>query len=56
MMAFFHLTNKFNNCVDDLTELCNEELKSLLNFFFFFAFRHAVWYLSIQHGCVQGKQ
>ena len=35
MMAFFHLTNKFNNCVDDLTELCNEELKSLLNFFFF---------------------
>ena len=56
MMAFFHLTNKFNNCVDDLTELCNEELKSLINFFFFFAFRHAVWYLSIQHGCVQGKQ
>lgn len=35
MMAFFHLTNKFNNCVDDLTELCNEELKSLINFFFF---------------------
>ena len=36
MMAFFHLTNKFNNCVDDLTELCNEELKSLIIFFFFF--------------------
>ena len=55
MMAFFHMTNKYNNCADDLTELCKEELKTLINFFFF-AFRHAVWYLSIQQGCVQGKQ
>ena len=56
MMAFFHMTNKCNNCADDLTELCNEELKSLFILFYFFTFRHAVWYLSIQHGCVQGKQ
>ena len=47
--------DKYNNCADDLTELCKEELKSLINFFLC-VFRHAVWYLSIQHGCVQGKQ
>ena len=35
MTAFFHLTNKYNNCTDDLTKLCNEELKSLFNFCFF---------------------
>ena len=34
MMTFFHMTNKYNNCADDLAELCNEELKSLVNFFF----------------------
>ena len=35
MMAFFDMTNKYNNCADDLTELCKEELKTLINFFFF---------------------
>ena len=33
MMAFFHMTNKYNNCADDLTDLCNEELTSLFNLF-----------------------